>query len=102
MSKRTWDQEPVEIEARPNGTSVFSLRLPTSEFHQMLAAARREGVKASDYMRSALRLRLGGGMPVAPTVTWCISTPYADMIIQPTTWTETRYRADVDMRVTYG
>lgn len=52
-----WEQEPVQIEARPTRTSVLSLRLPTAEFHALLKAARSAGESISEYVRKAIALR---------------------------------------------
>lgn len=52
-----WNQEPVDIEVRPGGMSVFRLRLPTSEFHALCEAARQTGVSVSDYIRQSLAMR---------------------------------------------
>ncbi|HKW21509.1 MAG TPA: hypothetical protein VJO13_09055 [Ktedonobacterales bacterium] len=46
-----WQQPPEPIESRPNGTSVVSLRLPTPLFHDLLRAARSEGLSVSAYVR---------------------------------------------------
>ena len=62
-----WTQELTKIEARPARTSVLSLRLPTKEFHALLRAARGAGESVSEYVRTAIAMRLAHE-PMAPTV----------------------------------
>ena len=61
-------RQPVHIEARPSGMSVFSLRLPTPEFHTLCAAARLLGVSVSDYIRQACAMRQPAPSVIAETM----------------------------------
>jgi hypothetical protein len=63
-----WTQEPTKIEARPARTSVLSLRLPSKEFHALLRAARAAGESVSEYVRTAIAMRLAHA-PMTPTLT---------------------------------
>lgn len=53
-----WNQEPIEIEARPSRTSVLSAPLTTDEFHALLSAARAVNEPVSEYARKAIILRV--------------------------------------------
>ncbi len=54
-----WDQGGVQqVEPKPSGTTVFSLRLPTQEFHFLKAAADQRGTTMSELTRTALRFYL--------------------------------------------
>ena len=71
-----WEQEPVPVERRPNRTSVLSLRLPTTEFHALLKAARGSGESVSEYVRKAIAMRLSY-QPESPVVN--VSCTYVGM-----------------------
>ena len=71
-----WEQEPVPVERRPNRTSVLSLRLPTTEFHALLKAARGSGESVSEYVRKAIAMRLSY-QPESPVVN--VSSTYVGM-----------------------
>ncbi len=71
-----WEQEPVPVERRPNRTSVLSLRLPTTEFHALLKAARSSGESVSEYVRKAIAMRLSY-QPESPVVN--VSSTYVGM-----------------------
>lgn len=78
-----WEQEPVPIERRPNRTSVLSLRLPTTEFHALLKAARVSGESVSEYVRKAIAMRLSY-QPESPVVNVsCTYVGMPDEIEQP-------------------
>lgn len=49
-----WDEQAEQIEVRPSGTQVISARLPAGLAEQLLAEARRRGVKASELVRQAV------------------------------------------------
>lgn len=70
-----WEQTPTDIEARPNRTSVLSLRLPTAEFHALLRAARNEGESVSEYVRKGIIMRQSS-RPVV--VSYIITIAYPD------------------------
>jgi len=53
-----WSQEPVNIERRPSGSSVISVRMPTEEFHALCDDMERRGEKLSEYVRAAIAWRL--------------------------------------------
>lgn len=55
-----WSEEAVAIEVRPSRSTVVSFRLPSEEFHALHGAAQRAGESLSEFIRSALSLRLHG------------------------------------------
>lgn len=57
-----WAEEPEQIEVRPARSSVLSVRLPRNEFDALEAAAAERGESVSQYVRTALALRLSGNV----------------------------------------
>ncbi len=62
-----WQEEPEQIEVRPNRTAVLSFRLPRDEFHVLHQAAGRNGESLSEFIRTAITLRISGA-PLPPKV----------------------------------
>jgi hypothetical protein len=52
-------KRPTKIESRPTGMQVVSFRLPTEELHELLGAAKATGESLSEFVRTALMIRLG-------------------------------------------
>ncbi len=63
-----WEEERVEIQARPSGTQVISTRLPSHLAERLLAEAARRGVKPSELVRVALE-RVLNQEHVVPVIT---------------------------------
>lgn len=59
--------EDVEVEVKPRGTEVVSFRLPSQEVTTLLAAAKKAHQSLSQYIRSALAIRMLG-TPIGPSV----------------------------------
>jgi hypothetical protein len=55
-----WGEEPVEIEARPTGSTIVSFRIPWEEYEELEDAATAKGESLSEFIREALRYRLKG------------------------------------------
>jgi hypothetical protein len=55
-----WGEEPVEIEARPTGSTIVSFRIPWEEYEELQDAATAKGESLSEFIREALRYRLKG------------------------------------------
>ena len=49
-----WDDEPVEIEVRPSGSQVISVRVPDDLAHLLFAEVDRRHARLSDVVRAAL------------------------------------------------
>jgi len=49
-----WDDQPEPIESRPSGTQVISARLPSQLAEELLAAAERRSIRASEAVREAV------------------------------------------------
>ena len=49
-----WDDEPVEIEVRPSGSQVISVRIPDSLADLLFEEVHRRGGRMSDVVRTAL------------------------------------------------
>jgi ribbon-helix-helix CopG family protein len=62
-----WSEKAIEIEARPTGSTVVSFRLPYEEYEVLEEAASERGETLSEFIRQAVRLRLGG-RPKVPVV----------------------------------
>jgi hypothetical protein len=58
-------EEPVEIERRPSGSQVVSVRLPTELARRLFEEAARLGVRPSELTREAVEHFLGQHEPVA-------------------------------------
>lgn len=65
--KGEWADKPEEIQARPTGSEVLSFRLPAEMLDDLEDAASRTGESLSEFLRSALALRLYGA-PIGPAV----------------------------------
>lgn len=61
-----WEEEPEQIEVRPARSSVLSVRLPRDEFVALEAAAAELGETVSQYVRTALAMRLNGNTSETP------------------------------------
>ena len=55
-----WSEEAEEIETRPSGSAVVSFRIPWDELEELDEAATENGESLSEFIRQAVRLRLGG------------------------------------------
>lgn len=53
-----WDDNAVEIDVQPSGSEVVSFRIPSEEFDRVSRAAREAGESLSEFVRSAVRIRL--------------------------------------------
>jgi len=53
-----WDADPSDVQPRPSGMVVFSLRLPADEFSLLRREAERRRTTMSELARTALRLYL--------------------------------------------
>jgi hypothetical protein len=53
-----WSEEAEDIEVRPRRSSVVSFRLPPEEFDALEKAMARTGESLSEFIRTALALRL--------------------------------------------
>jgi hypothetical protein len=73
-----WANEPDQIEVRNTRTSVVSFRVPAEELEALTEAARKAGETLSEYIRSAIQLRVHGialsGVTVAFSGTLITST----------------------------
>ncbi len=91
-----WDDQPEPIESRPSGTQVVSARLPSQLAEELLAAAERRNIRASEAVREAvekwLRCAPTGvfGIRVSAGQNMRIMTPGADsrtenfnLVVQP-------------------
>jgi hypothetical protein len=85
----------------PMQYSVFRLRLPTAEFHALLASWRKSGGTISDYIRRALNAYAARPTLQATTSTWNASAPYEWRIGEPASTTECRCQID-DLTITYS
>ena len=57
-----WKKEPANIEVRTTGSSqVVSFRMPPEEFDAMTEALSLSGQSVSEFVRSAIQLRLMAG-----------------------------------------
>jgi hypothetical protein len=62
-----WDDQPEQIEVAPARSEVVSFRLPSEELDSLEEAASRAGESLSEYIRTALAVRLHG-QPIGPSV----------------------------------
>lgn len=53
-----WDETPVQTEVRPQRAVVTSVRLPVAEFIAVQKAAKAAGQTVSEFVRSAIAMRL--------------------------------------------
>lgn len=53
-----WDETPVQAEVRPQRAVVTSVRLPVPEFIAVQKAAKAAGQTVSEFVRSAIAMRL--------------------------------------------
>ncbi len=60
-----WDETPVAIETRANGTQVISARLPSDLAHRVVEEAATLGIPVSDFVRMALERHLQSRAVVA-------------------------------------
>lgn len=95
-----WEQEPVAIERRPSRTSVLSLRLPTTEFHALLQAARDSGETVSEYVRKAIVLRRSQQQEPAVTSVSVTYTGISGAEEQPTWRSYTSGNAQDEQHIT--
>lgn len=63
-----WSEEAEEIETRPSGSAVVSFRIPWDELEELDEAATENGESLSEFIRQAVRLRLGGRSKVPVVV----------------------------------
>ncbi len=65
-----WSEEAEEIEVKPRRSSVVSFRLPPEELDALEQAMEQTGETLSEYVRTALALRIHGGaaMPTLGTL----------------------------------
>lgn len=56
-----WEDEAIEIEARPSGSQVVSFRLPTEVAQRLYTASADLGVRPSELVRAVVERALGSG-----------------------------------------
>lgn len=92
-----WEDEAIEIEARPSGSQVVSFRLPTEVAQRLFEAAADLGVRPSELVRAVVErslgsadtfavLRAGGGAPGWPirifTPTYEYRTENSNLVVE--------------------
>lgn len=78
-----WEASGEEVEPRPSGMTVLSLRLPTAEFSLLKQEAARRQTSMSELARSALRFYL---LPRATGSLSATSIHHLQVTTQVPTW----------------
>ena len=55
-----WENEPADVQVRPNATEVVSFRLPSQELDRLQAAAEDRNQSLSQFIRESIQKRLEG------------------------------------------
>jgi hypothetical protein len=78
-----WDDEPTPIRVGERKTEVVSFRLPSEELDQLEEAAAAVGESLSQYVRRALRARMGRSVPAPPGIGVMAGTGNSVWVLTP-------------------
>lgn len=79
-----WEDEPTRITVGERKTEVVSFRLPSEELDQLEEAAAAAGESLSQYVRRALRARMGRSGPSRPGIEVTAGTGSSVWVLTPT------------------